>query len=295
LPRRLKPPRNDTMATTQDFLTIKDIKDDLALMSDGSYSLIIQTSAVNFDLLSETEQMAIIGSFAGMLNSLSFSIQIFIRSKRLDITAYLKTLEEAEAKQTNPLLQSMMQYYRSFVATIIRENEVLDKQFYVVLSISPLELGVMGNAEKNFQKAVTILMPRRDHLVKQLGRIGLKSIQLNNEKLVKLFYDLYNDTFILKAQDYKKIEEVTPAVMAKVPQTPIPPAPPAVPISPMSTVPVSGQIPQQPIQTIRPNLQPLPAQTPAQPLQPPPSAQRPIPQNRTFNRSAPFVVEELPA
>lgn len=283
------------MATTQDFLTIKDIKDDLALMSDGSYSLIIQTSAVNFDLLSETEQMAIIGSFAGMLNSLSFSIQIFIRSKRLDITAYLKTLEEAEAKQTNPLLQSMMQYYRSFVATIIRENEVLDKQFYVVLSISPLELGVMGNAEKNFQKAVTILMPRRDHLVKQLGRIGLKSIQLNNEKLVKLFYDLYNDTFILKAQDYKKIEEVTPAVMAKVPQTPIPPAPPAVPISPMSTVPVSGQIPQQPIQTIRPNLQPLPAQTPAQPLQPPPSAQRPIPQNRTFNRSAPFVVEELPA
>ncbi len=282
------------MSSTQDFLAIKDIKEDLVLLSDGSFALIIQTSAVNFDLLSETEQMAIIGSFAGLLNSLSFSIQIFIRSKRLDISAYLKTLEEAEGKQSNPLLSAMMQYYRSFVATIIRENEVLDKQFYVILSISPLELGVMGNAEKNFQKAVTILTPRKDHIVKQLGRIGLKSIQLTNEKLIKLFFDLYNDSNIIKAEDAKKAAiPVTPTISKTI--SALPPQP--------ITPPKATPLPIQPQQT------PLPPLAQSQPLTTPPSMLQtpqlstPLPQspsvpkvgvqNRTFTRSAPFVVEEL--
>src|SRR5438876_266701 len=125
-------------------------------------AIVLQTSAVNFDLLSETEQLAIIGSFAGLLNSLSFSIQIVIRSKRLDISNYLHLLKDAESKQKNPLLQVMMQHYRQFVTNIIRNNEVLDKQFYVVISVSALELGVVKNVDKNFEKGLTLLMPRRD-------------------------------------------------------------------------------------------------------------------------------------
>lgn len=183
------------MPNTKDFIPIQAVKENAVILNDGSVVMIIQTSAVNFDLLSENEQLAIIGSFAALLNSLSFSIQIVIRSKKLDISHYLQSLREAERKQKSPLLQLMMQHYRAFVAAIIRDNEVLDKQFYVVLAVSPIELGVVkaSSDEKTLQKALTLLNPRRDHILKQLSRIGLKSTQLENEKLIRLFYDIYND------------------------------------------------------------------------------------------------------
>src|SRR3990167_5603640 len=91
-------------ATTQEFLEIEDIRDDLVLLGDGTCVMIIETTAVNFGLLSEKEQEALIYAYSGLLNSLSFPVQIYLRSKHKDISAYLKRLEEAEARQTNPTL-----------------------------------------------------------------------------------------------------------------------------------------------------------------------------------------------
>src|SRR5579872_6145401 len=99
------------MASSQDFVPIADIKEDTLLLKDGSMAIVLETSAVNFGLLSENEQLAIISSFAGMLNSLSFAIQIVIRSKRLDISHYLNSLNDAKLKQKNPLLSQMIDHY----------------------------------------------------------------------------------------------------------------------------------------------------------------------------------------
>lgn len=257
------------MPNTKDFVPVSQIKNDLVILNDGSMAIIIQTSAVNFDLLSENEQLAIIGSFAGFLNSLSFSIQIVIRSKKLDISHYLNTLKEAEKKQTNPLLQMMMQRYRAFVAAIIRDNEVLDKQFYVVLAVSPVELGIVSSqdAEKNLPKALNILGPRREHILKQLSRIGLKSTQLDDERLIRLFYDIYNDEDKVSLTDVQaNPANATPAnaptkfehgALQNPPQAPVPP--------------------------------PAPVVAQAQASRPP------LYSSSNNSRQAPFVVEELPA
>lgn len=266
------------MASTQDFLPIQDIHDDIVTLKDGSMAIVLQTSAVNFDLLSETEQLAIIGTFAAMLNSLSFSIQIVIRSKRLDISSYLNLLRDAEGKQKNPLLQLMMQHYRQFVTNIIRDNEVLDKQFYVVVAVSYLEVGVVKNVEKNFQKALTILLPRRDHIMRQLGRIGLKTTQLDTERLIKLFYDFYNDSF--KSSFGGINPEAAPKIPVQntEPPSPKPPAPP----------PAAPQAAAQPVQVQRP------VEPPPPPAAPQPVRQDSSYQSRPASKSAPFVVEELP-
>ena len=55
--------------TTQSFIDIESIRDDLVILKDGSSSLIVETSAVNFGLLSEREQDALIYAFAAFLNS----------------------------------------------------------------------------------------------------------------------------------------------------------------------------------------------------------------------------------
>lgn len=299
---------------TQDFVPVQEVQNGMVVSKNGSVAMIIQTSAVNFDLLSENEQMAIIGSFAGLLNSLSFSIQIVIRSKKLDISSYLEKLVKAESEQTSPLLKKLMQNYRSFVSSVIRENEVLDKQFYVVISITSLEVGIINsgsNKELFLQKALTTLTPRRDHIMRQLGRIGLKASQLDDEKLVKLFYDWYNepvfetmekqekDDLEADARSQKEAEDIMVSAQNKtsnpLPSQQIPVTqPPAIAPQPLVTsvpqpqpVPNTVPISSQPIAPAKPAQNPYPNVYPAQQINLPQVGQGQRPSN------SPFVVEEL--
>ncbi len=192
-------------ASTQTFTEVVDIDQDLVLFRDGSVALVIATSAVNFGLLSDKEQDSIIYSYAGLLNSLSFPIQILIQTKHKDISAYLKLLEDQEARQKHPKLKSSIHGYRLFVASMVKEKEVLDKKFYIVLPFSSLELGISTSLlfkpktsglpfEKSyiFERAILYLLPKRDHIIRLLARVGLHSTQLTNDALIKLFFDMYN-------------------------------------------------------------------------------------------------------
>src|SRR3989339_890084 len=88
-------------STTQAHLPIEDIRNDIVIMKDGSSALIIEVSAVNFDLLSEREQDAIIYAYGALLNSLTFPVQILIRSQKKDISSYVELLEKEEQKKSH--------------------------------------------------------------------------------------------------------------------------------------------------------------------------------------------------
>jgi len=194
-------------ASTQEHLEIEDIFDDLVITKSSGATLVIQTTAVNFGLLSETEQDAIIYAYAGLLNSLSFPIQIVIRSKRMDVSSYLESLVKWEQKQVNEKIRIQIRKYREFISSTIRENNVLDKRFYVVIPMYPEELGIGSTSPLSLRgqkkglryskeyivdRAKNILLPKRDHLIRQLTRLGLKASQLSTQQLIELFYDIYN-------------------------------------------------------------------------------------------------------
>lgn len=197
-------------STTQRFTEIIEINHDVVLFADGSAVVIVGAAAVNFGLLSDKEQEAIIYSYAGLLNSLSFPVQVVIRTQHKDITSYLKQLEIQELKQTNPKLKSSIASYREFVESTVKEKNVLDKKFYLVIPFSALEMGVSAKTfisskkrglpypkEQIFERAITVLTPKKDHLLRLLARIGLRSYQLNNEQLIKLFFNIYNPGGVL--------------------------------------------------------------------------------------------------
>lgn len=192
-------------STTQVFTEIEDIDHDIAMFIDGSCVLVIATTAVNFGLLSEKEQEAIIYAYAGLLNSLSFPIQILVRSQHKDVTAYLNLLETQEKIQKNPKLAKSIHDYRLFVAATVKEKDVLDKKFYLIIPFSSLELGIspkvlFGSKQKGlpydkatiYDRALTILTPKRDHMLRLLTRIGLRGKQLTNEQIIQLFFNAYN-------------------------------------------------------------------------------------------------------
>lgn len=177
--------------STQSFTQIKDIKDDIVLFEDKHACLVIELNAVNFSLLSPQEQDAKIAAYAGLLNSLSYPIQIVIRSKRLDISSYLRLLEQQAQKAQDENTSSQIKKYRDFVAELVKVNTILDKKFYIVIYFSYLEkITSFGNFE---EVAKANLHSKASSLNSQLSRLNLRARILQKEELTKLFYDLYNE------------------------------------------------------------------------------------------------------
>lgn len=210
-------------ASTQDFLEIEDIQNGLVLLRDGSCAMVLETSAVNFGLLSQEEQDATIYSFASFLNSLTFPIQICIVSKKLDVSLYLDRIAAQEKSQTTEVLKEKIRAYYQFVSSLVKDNNVLEKRFFIVVSFSPLEMGVKGATgslshpkklpfAKSYilQRAQVALLPKRDHVVRQLSRIGLSATQLDNKELADIFYEIYNPS--LSSTEHLPQEPTSPFV-----------------------------------------------------------------------------------
>lgn len=195
-------------STTQKFLDIFDITNDVVVLKDGTISLVMVISAMNFGLLAEQEQDAIIYAYAALLNSLNFPIQIIISSKTKDATAYLRLLDEQAVKASTLEKKDLIGRYQQFVGQLIKERNVLDKKFYVVVPAAPAEVGMItpqtvlpGKNEPILtreqkaaviEKGLGVLEPRRDHLIAQFNRIGLYARQLNTQEIIEIFYNSYN-------------------------------------------------------------------------------------------------------
>lgn len=211
--------------TTQEHLPIDDIVGDIVVLKDGNCAAVMQVSSVNFDLLSEKEQLALVYAYGGILNSLNFPIQIVIRTKTKDISQYLTNLKGYEEKQNNPLLKDRIKSYQKFIAETVKKNDVLSKLFYVVVPFSTMELGlgaVMSRGNKMpfdkqyiLDKARASLEPKRDHLLRVFSRIGLDIRPLGNKELIDLFYGIYNEDVV----DSQKVENLnfnTPMVETRL-------------------------------------------------------------------------------
>lgn len=191
-------------SSTQKFIEITDIFENVVVLNGGNACIIIEVQATNFELLSEGEQDAKIYAYSALLNSLSFPLQIVVRSKQVDISSYLNSLSIEAKKTQNQALAKQIELYRNFVAELIKINTVLDKKFYVVISYSALEKGALGAREtlgKNSKDAFSLsarsaLHVKAETIRNQLNRIGLKSEILEKDKLIKLFYDIFNEQAI---------------------------------------------------------------------------------------------------
>jgi len=199
--------RSKVTFSTQDHLDVQDIIDDLVITKGGTVALVLQTNAVNFDLLSEYEQDNKIMAFGGLLNSLNFQIQILIKTQRIDISNYTNYLKEQLQREITSGLKQQLSIYTHFIENIIETNDVLDKKFYIVIPYNPsiamagikikedkkaMAGAISQNIEKTLEKSRISLYPKRDHVLKQLGRMGLIGHQLENDELITLFYELYN-------------------------------------------------------------------------------------------------------
>jgi hypothetical protein len=193
---------------TQDFVPIKEIRDGVVMLKDGSMRAVVLASSINFALKSADEQQAVILQFQTFLNGLDFPIQISIESRQLDIRPYIATLEERYKNELGDLMKIQIREYIAFIKNFVDQTSIMTKSFFVVIPYSPATISsssnpfnqIMGKPQtkssetKNdhFEEYRTQLEERIGTVSQGLSRCGIRTIQLGTEEIVELFYKIFN-------------------------------------------------------------------------------------------------------
>lgn len=194
-------------ASTQSFTEIVDIRDSIVLLQGNAACIILSVTSVNFALLAAEEQDSKVYAYAALLNSLSFPIQILVRSKPVQIMPYISAIDTLIQKEHNAKLKTYMAKYKDFVQGLVQTTSVLDKQFYIIISYSSLEAGATSlvspknSQDAFFEQAQASLQTKAESLLAQIHRLSLQAAILKKDALLKLFYDIYNqgDAFPITA------------------------------------------------------------------------------------------------
>jgi len=199
------------MGSTQNHLDIVDVKDGVLILTGGRFRIVVEAQAINFDLLSEAEQDAAIYSYANLINSLDFPLQVVIRTRQVDVTNYIEYLKSFKRLQPTSILRQQLDNYITFIQELVTENTVLFKKFYVVIPhikkvseqassglLDPVlklvgkEKVVTAYSDDDLNKAQQIFNQRTKELFWQFKRLGIGVRQLGTEELIRLFYEIYN-------------------------------------------------------------------------------------------------------
>jgi len=211
----------------QDFVPIKEIRDGVVILKDGTIRMLLMASSVNLALKSADEQQAVLMQFQSFLNSLEFSTQIFIQSRRLDIQPYLMLLDSRLKEEVNDLLKIQIREYMGFVKTIAQSTNIMSKLFIIVVPYAPPKSvtssgvssggigGLFGKKKEEtssepsqssieaFEEARTQLEQRAGIISQGLSRTGVRIVTLGTEELTELYYRLFNPGEAEKKVDIK--------------------------------------------------------------------------------------------
>lgn len=197
---------NKEAQPTQQFVDVEKIKDGTIILKSGGLRKILMVNGLNFELKSEDEQNIIIRSYQDFLNSLDFSLQVIIHSRKSNIENYLSSLETKKDSEQNQLLKEQLTEYVEFIRSFVRDNEIMTKTFFVSVPYNPTIIkegtsmfgGIFGKKKteddknQSLDQQISQLNQRVDQVVSGLAGVGLRAVALNDKELVELFYNLYN-------------------------------------------------------------------------------------------------------
>lgn len=191
---------------TQQFLEIDQIREGVIILKNKVLQGILMVSSLNFALKSEDEQNATLYQFQSFLNSLDFSCQIVIQSRKLNVTGYLEKLKELEEIQQNDLLKTQTKEYREFIKQLVEQEQILVKNFFVIVPYTLMEVmglpsqdrnllkkaKIPGLTEETFQRCKDQLWQRMEYVALSLRRCGLQAVPLTTPEIVELFWSLHH-------------------------------------------------------------------------------------------------------
>ncbi len=205
--------QSESPLSTQSTLLISELRDGLVIMKDGSFRAVVACQSINFDLMSESEREAVEFSYQNFLNSLTFNVQILIRSQRVDIGPYIERLSEIRRNNDNMLLGVLMDDYINFIDILSQEANIMDKSFFIVIpyytsadaekvltqtknifsAFSKSKAPEVTKIDRTtYDKAISEINNRVESVISGLYQIGIRSVRLNTRELGALYYNFNN-------------------------------------------------------------------------------------------------------
>lgn len=218
--------RANAKASTQRFMPVAEIRNDTILLKGGGLRAVIAVEALNFNLKSETEQQGIIAGYGSFVNTLTFPLQIVIRSTRTNIDEYLEKVREIGGKHQNELLKNQTLAYANFMEKLIDVADIMQKRFYVVVPydlntrkktlfeqlfdwLNPDDSASKANTRARLFNSEAKHLAERVELVSSgLSNIGLHPKRLNTRELIELMYQIYNPKTSQNQKLPKDVEEL---------------------------------------------------------------------------------------
>ena len=226
--------------STQSTLQLSELRDGMVIMLDGSFRAVIACKSINFDLMSDREREGIEYSYQNFLNSLTFPVQILVRSQRVDIGPYIEKLISTRRSQDNMLLGVLMDDYIGFIDALAQDANIMEKAFYITVPYFPQgdaanlveqgkgffgklfarpTNGITKIDTAAYQKAKDEIKNRVDVVVAGMFQIGVQSAQLDTKALGELYYNFYNpDTAV--NQPLANFDDVATTFVKKAPTAP---------------------------------------------------------------------------
>ena len=210
------------------FMEFDKIEDDMIVQDNGDkYVMVIKCQGINYDLMSETEMLAVEEGFSNFLNTLKYPIQLYVQSRSLNLEEEIKKYKErlvtikedydkAELqaytrKKNEKLTQKerdaidyevkkkrvMVDYGAdiiSYVEKMSLNKNILQRRYYIVVSYYTSELGLATNFTKEdaHSLAYAELYNRCRSIAGALVPCGIETKILNSEELAELLYIAYN-------------------------------------------------------------------------------------------------------
>jgi len=206
----------------KEFIEVKSIGDDTIFLRDGSLRAIIQVIPINFMMLSQEEQRAVVSAFFDFLNSLDFPLQIVVRTVDLSLDDYLGRLRGQVVSLKKDSLLEQFNSFQEFVREFIKGNNVKNRLFYVVVpfslsySFNPLNQfkdfivsfknffsGGKAKTSRDLGKETALhgLNVRVKLCEEKLARCNLISCRLNSGQLTSLLASFF-ESFVEARNEY---------------------------------------------------------------------------------------------
>lgn len=208
------------------FMEFDSVQDNMIVRKGRKqYVMVIECKGINYDLLSEDEKNAVEAGFVEFLNTLRFSIQLYVQTRALNftdlITEYNKRIDDVESqigrlnaqielakrngnKEQEAKLgferrrkQNILEYSESitdYTAKLSESKNILQQKTYMIISYFTSEFGDTStySPDEIDDMAFSELYTRAQTLIRALASAEVTGRVLSSEEIMELLYVAYN-------------------------------------------------------------------------------------------------------
>ncbi len=217
-------PRKDVL----DFMEFDSIADNMIIQENGTkFTMVLQCKGINYDLMSDIEQLAVEEGFIVFLNTLKFPVQLYVQARAVDLKKNLNIYQDsvddlltrfntadenykalaneldvdftkvAAAKEERDRMANIVEYAQDitrYVERISLNKNILQRRFYIVFSYFKSEVTSVSEFSEDEIREICHreLYTRGQSIMSALMSCSVTSRLLDSNELAELLFVSYN-------------------------------------------------------------------------------------------------------